>query len=219
MTNWKDKPYVVLEFAAVPSSSSTNETDDDNSFDGRIIEVAAIRIEKGKIVKQFSSFVSLDETHDSEYYFEATFSTYGATEEHLVGAPDFVSVAQQVYEICKDSTLVVRSLDKHFYWFHIFEEQMRECGYTLSGQVYPIDDLYSAFVVRQKIIKEEKDIRDMNVLELSQFISVPSATWENIFVDNGIFLTVKLSSTDVRRDSLSWALAFANLFLCMIEED
>ena len=96
---------------------------------------------------------------------------------------------------------------------------MCECGYPLNGLVYSIGDLYSAFKVRQRLVEEEKDVRDMNILELSQFINVPSAAWENIFMDHGISLTVKLSSTDARRDSLSWALAFANLFLCMIAED
>lgn len=83
-----------------------------------IIEVGAVKIERGKIIEKFSSFVSCPEKL-SEVIIKLT----GITNEDLNGAPTVDKVLKDFYEFCKDSILVAHNLPFDYRFISYYGEQ------------------------------------------------------------------------------------------------
>jgi DNA polymerase-3 subunit epsilon len=81
------------------------ETNGLNHLRGRVIEVAAIRVEQGKIVKKFSSLVD-PETELPQFITSLT----GITSSDLRGAPTFSQIADELYEVIEGAVFVAHNV-------------------------------------------------------------------------------------------------------------
>ena len=90
MFDLKEKTYVVLEFVTIDGYYTNIETKKDRqqvhlNFP-TIIEMAAVKINKGKIVEHYSTFVGIDGCNASDLKFEEESPELdGITAEHLIG--------------------------------------------------------------------------------------------------------------------------------------
>ncbi len=90
-----DRPLVFVDI----------ETNGLNHIRGRVIEVAAIRVEDGKIVKKFNSLVD-SETELPQFITRLT----GITSGDLAGAPTFSQIADELTEVLEGAVFVAHNV-------------------------------------------------------------------------------------------------------------
>lgn len=117
------------------------ETNDLNHLRGRVIEVAAIRVEAGEVVQTFQSLI--DPKADVPDYI---MSLTGITTNDLKGAPTFDQVADELYAVLEGALFVA-----HNVWFdYSFLKQefgrlelaflpKQLCTVKLSRALYPLE--------------------------------------------------------------------------------
>lgn len=81
------------------------ETNGLNHMKGRVIEVAAIRVEGGKVTRTFSSLID-PETELPHYITRLT----GINSGDLAGAPTFDQIADELQEVLKDAIFVAHNV-------------------------------------------------------------------------------------------------------------
>lgn len=115
------------------------ETNGLNHVRGRVIEVAAIRVEDGKVVKSFSSLID----PESELPYFITNLT-GITTNDVKKAPTFLQIADELEEILRDAIFVAHNV--RFDYSFIKQEFKRLgrdftpkqlCTVKLSRALYP----------------------------------------------------------------------------------
>ncbi len=90
-----DEPYVCVDI----------ETDGMNYTHGHVIEVAAIRVENGEIVKEFTTLI---DPGVSIPYFITNLT--GITTNDVQGAPSFADIADELYDIMEGATFVAHNV-------------------------------------------------------------------------------------------------------------
>jgi DNA polymerase-3 subunit epsilon len=90
-----EKPLVFVDI----------ETNGLNHIRGRVIEVAAIRVENGKVMKKFSSLVD-PETELPQFISRLT----GITSTDLRGAPTFGQIADDLSEVIKGAVFIAHNV-------------------------------------------------------------------------------------------------------------
>lgn len=115
------------------------ETTGMSPLNNRVIEVAAIRVENGKIVKTLNTLIN-PETELPPFISRLT----GINHSDLRGAPVFLQVAQELYELTRDAIFVAHNV--HFDYSFLTQEfsrldqqfaPRRLCTVRLSRALYP----------------------------------------------------------------------------------
>lgn len=90
-----DQPLVFVDI----------ETNGLNHVRGRVIEVAAIRVENGKVVKKFNSLI--DPETELPYYIT---NLTGITTNDLKGAPTFLQIADELHDVIDGALFVAHNV-------------------------------------------------------------------------------------------------------------
>lgn len=221
MSDLENKTYVVLEFAT--AGLIRNKQTHEMIFPTKenIIEVAAVKIENGKITKHFSTFVAIDGYEPDEIEFDEDYTFFnGITEAHLIGAPSLKSVCQRVYDFAKNACLIVRSTsDYGFESFNVFKKAAKKCGYDFNHRAIAMNDICLISELKSELSGRGLKWEDTSLIDIAS-IMPKSTNWIDTFCENNIFSLWAESDDlrdEIRRDSLGWALAFAQQFIYYVE--
>lgn len=117
------------------------ETNGLNHVRGKVIEVAAIRVEQGSIVRKFTSLVD-PETELPQFITRLT----GITSQDLRGAPTFLQIADELHELLQGAVFVAHNV--RFDYSFLKQEFKRSghkflpkqlCTVKLSKALYPAE--------------------------------------------------------------------------------
>lgn len=90
----------------------------------RIIEVAAIRYENGKITQEFQTLIN-PATYLPEYISSIT----GISNDDLIDQPYFEDIAQQLLDICQDAIFVAHNVR---FDYSFIKNQLEACGHNFN---------------------------------------------------------------------------------------
>lgn len=215
MEDFKDQSYVIMGFATIDSFYDKIKRKVVRLAKEEIIEVSAVKIEKGKIKEHFNSFVSIDgyDAHDIEFD-DFRINSYYADAEHLIGAPNFEYIAKRLFDFIEQSIIINTSFTIKEA-FKIFKEKAQSLGYVFNNNTLDIDDIYTAKILKDMIEESKAKFENLTILQLAKKMKTDKNIWTEIFADNDIFFDPD-SDQDIfkgRNDPLSWALAFARFFI------
>ncbi len=161
-----DKPLAIVDI----------ETTGGNAMYGRIIDIAVIRIERGKVVKRFQTLVNPDRfiPHEIE-------QLTGITNEDVAHAPMFHSIARELFKTL-DGAIFVAHNARFDYGFikNEFRRLSREfsakclCTVKLSRKLFPQHrnhDL-SSILSRHEIVCEERHRAMGDAQAVLDFLSI-----------------------------------------------
>lgn len=219
MEDFKNKSYVIMGFATIDGFYDKIKRKVVRLAKEEIIEVSAVKIEKGKIKEYFNSFVSIDgyDAHDIEFD-DFRINSYYADAVHLIGAPKFENIAERLFDFVGQS-IIINTVFANIEAFKIFKEKAQSFGYLFNNATLSIDDIYTAKMLKDKIAEGSKKFENLKILQLAQMLKTDKNTWTEIFADNDIFFDPDSEADELkgRNDPLSWALAFAMLFIKVID--
>lgn len=191
-----NKTYCALELAIVEEFTDLRNLDIVSLDKCAVVEVAAAKVVDGKIQGHFHSFVAIDgyDAHDVEIETSAYIS-YSINEMHLIGAPKFDDVIRSLHDYVGDSTILVNN-NLHSDLFNPL--------YILRRQAQSIGCSFEDSFIRIKDILEDDD-KDRRIQE--------------IFRDYGVHFTPNVDGVSrSRNDTLSWALAYAQLLINVVTQ-
>ena len=214
MFDLKHRTYVISK-CATADDFYRFKTGELKFSDDNIIEVAAVKIEKGKIKEHFSTFVAIEgcDLHDIEFGAE-NFGALGITEAHLIGAPDFKTVAERVLKFARNCTLLTYG---RYQWDRdIFKEKAASYGIIFNNPTFSINNIYTALNLQNTLERHSIKFEEATTLQLATILADKGRTWKDIFEEYDVF-TFFNEWGPVRQDCLTWALAYAQLFIKMVE--
>ena len=188
-----------------------------------IIEVAAVKIQGGEIRGHFHSFVAIDEYEPKNIEFDDfNMFCYRATPNLLIGAPSIKDVMEQLKDYIGDSAVICFGGGKKGSGFELFKEIARNNGCVFdNAAVYP-SDLYTMIKLKRELTENANKFEDMSVLQLAHTVNEKPEQWTDIFAEFNIYFNpeeCKPYEHLGRDDPLSWALAFAQLYINIQEEE
>ena len=191
-----NKTYCAVEFAIVEEFTDLRSLELVPLDKCAIVEVAAVKIVDGKIKGHFHSFVAIDGYSARNIQIEtSSFVSYSINELHLIGAPRFDDVVKRLREYVGDSVVLVNN-NLHsdaFNPLYVVRKQALSLG-------CPFDDKF----IRIKDILDEDD-KERRI--------------QDIFLDYEVHFNPYADSfSRSRNDALSWALAYAQLLLNVVNE-
>lgn len=215
MEDFKNKSYVIMGFATIDGFYDKIKRRVVNLAKDEIIEVSAVKIENGKLKEYFNSFISIDgyDAHNIEFEGFRQLSYY-ADALHLIGAPNFEYIAKRLFDFIGQS-IIINTVFTSNEAFKIFKEKAQSFGYVFNNSTISIDDIYTAKILKDMIEESSEKFENLTVLQLAQKMKTDKNIWTEIFADNDIFFDPDSEVNELkgRNDPLSWALAFARLFI------
>ena len=183
--------------------------------DNTLLEVAAVQIENGKIVKNFSTFIAVDGLDLDTIVEDWEPDRLGITPDHLKGAPNFEAVAEKLHWFVRDSIIITNPGNSEECW-RKFKIKALACGYFFNNITFNMGDIIFARHVMRSVEESGKNFNEIALLEMANYVK----TTKNIpeIMDEFNIYYPPYDKTDraiERNDCLSRAIAFANLFLVM----
>lgn len=190
------KTYCALELAIVEEFTDLNKFEIISLDKCAIVEVAAAKVVEGKIQGHFHSFVAIEgyDAHDIEIETSA-FVSYSINGAHLIGAPNLDCVIKSLHEYVGDSTVLVNN-NLHsdlFNPLYILRKRAQEIGCSFEEKFIRLKDIF------------DDDDKERNVQDIFRDYDVNFAP----FID---------SFSRSRNDTLSWALAYAQLLINVVTQ-
>lgn len=218
-----ERSYVVIEFATIQDLCDKRTSKNIILDEPQITEVAAVKIKNGQIQGHYHSFVAIEGYNVKDIEFDDDrASLFYADEAYLIGAPAFGTVVEQLYEYCKDGTIVFRN-DAVFIRnvFDGINVKAQSVGLSFDNEVVNISDIFNAVTLKNAIEDSGENFENMNALQLSKFFKDGRGKWADIFFDYDIIFDPdsKDQLLKGRDDPLGWALAFAKLFIALTADD
>lgn len=219
MYDLNKQTFVVLEFATVSEFTDNVKKVDVRLQREAIVEVAAVKIKKGKIQRHYHSFVAIDGYDAQNIDFgDGNFGSYNLNAEHLIGAPSFKDVADRLHNFIDDSLLIVNSLSLNRYnQFFLFKDYAQSLGHCFNNPTISLSNVLTASRLQKAVKENGVKFENASVLQIAQMLAYNKPTWADIFADYDIFFNPD-SNEDYdkgRNDPLSWALSFAKLFIVL----
>lgn len=222
MYDLKNQRFVVLAFATVGNIH-------DNSKGGythflhreEIIEISAVKIECGIIKDSFHSFVAIDGIDSHNLQFEpGNYGSYRATPELLIGSPSFSDLIEKIYAFIGDSIIIDIS-SSIINQLQFFKDKASSLGYLINNPVLSMWHIHKAKVLQKRLRANDKKFENLSTLQIAQMFTTKDARWTDIFAEYDIDFNPEGKDIDDigRNDPLSWALAFAKLFIALVEDD
>lgn len=213
MFNLKEKSYVVLEFVTVDGYYTDIETKNDKqevhlSFPA-IIEIAAVKINGGKIVEHYSTFVGIDgyDAHDLKFEEESP-ELDGITAEHLIGAPSFYNVGVRLFEFIMGCTLITKySKNDSRNPLHIVKKYMEPAGYVFNNPVISLNNIITAVKIMDGLDEYGDEATGLDCYKLALELENKES------YDDMVAGYLDIDPDSARQDSLSRALIMARLFI------
>lgn len=225
MYNLKKNTYVVVEFTAL-NGFMTDIYDSKikknlNFGSSPLIEIAAVKIKNGKISEHYTNFIGIDglRAENLSEQGDSDMSYYGLTFAHLIGAPSLLETVKKFYDFSYDCIILVKHKSSSYNTsYDIFQRYAKSFGYIFNNPVFGMSDLVQAAKVRELFEDKEKDIDYRDVLRIAENLD-HTGFWPDTFADYNIFFNPdsKECYDKGRNDPLSWALAFARLFIAIAD--
>ena len=218
-----ERSYVVIEFATIQDLCDKRTGKNIILDEPQITEVAAVKIKNEQLQGHYHSFVSFEGYDAKDIEFEDDrASAFYADAAHLIGAPAFSTVAEQLHKYLKDSTIVLRS-DAVFIRniFDGFKAKAQSLGLSFGNEFFNMRDIFAASKLKKAIEDSGESFENMNALQLSKFFQDGRGKWTDIFFDYDIIFDPDSEEPLLksRDDPLSWALAFSKLFIALTADD
>lgn len=187
----RDESFVILGFACADNIRGIKE----KLEAPKLLEVAAVKIERGEIDSHFSSFIAIDGYDAHDIFIDIpNIEAYGVMEEHLIGAPSMEEVAKEVCTFANGCAPV--AIPSCLGTAGIFAEHAKRYGLAFDR---PVRQFGEVFPIR----REFKDGTPMT----------------EVFSAYEIFLMDDSFCPNVRRDLLTWTLSYARLALALMGEE
>lgn len=212
--------FVVLAFATAGELHDNKKGSVRLLHREEIIEIAAVKIRRGKIEKNFHSFIAIDGIDSDNLEFDpGNYGSFRATPELLIGAPAFKDIIGEIYDFIGDSIIIDVQPSSILHPFSLFKDKANSLGYLINNPVVDMWHIHTAKVLQDRVKASDKKFENLSVLQIAQMLSVDASRWTDIFAEYDIFFNP--DSKDYcdrgRDDPLSWALAFAKLFIALAE--
>lgn len=213
MFDFKEKSYVVLEFVTVDGDFTDIETKKDKqkvhlSFPA-IIEIAAVKINGGKIVEHYSTFVGLDGCNANDLKFEEDSPEIdGISAEHLIGAPSFYEAGVRLFEFTRGCTLITKySKNDSRNPIHIVKRYMEPAGYVFNNPVLSLNNIITAIQIKDNLSECKEEQEGLDCYKLALELENKES------YDDMVAGYLDIDPDSARQDSLSRALIMARLFI------
>ena len=222
MFNSKKDAYVTVEFT-VPDWLSGNLIDgkskDRLNFScSPIVEIAAVKIQNGKICKHYTHFIGLDGLETENLFDDgACLSYFGITPAHLIGAPSLKEAVKKFFNFAENCIILVRHKTSSYHTpFDLFQIYAKSYGYIFNNPVFGMTDLVKAAKIKELFEDKEQSIDCADILRIAENLD-HSNFWTDTFAEYEIFFNPdsKEPFNKGRNDPLSWAIAFAELFIAI----
>ena len=174
MYNLKKNTYVVVEFTALHGfmtdlydSKIKKELNFGSSL---LIEIAAVKIKRGKISEHYTNFIGIDglQAENLSNQGDSGMSYYGLTTAHLIGAPSLQETVKKFYDFAYDCIILVRHKTSSYNTpFDIFRWYAKSFGYVLNNPVLSMTDLVQAAKIKELFECKEKNVDYRDVLKVA----------------------------------------------------
>ncbi len=215
--------FVVLTFATVSELHDLANDIDVMLQCAAIVEIAAVKIEKGVICGHYHSFVGIDGYNARDIQFDCgNYGAYGIRAEHLIGAPALKEVISRLYSYIGGSTLLVQSTSINTRNpFTVFKDSAKSYGYCFNNPTIELKNISAAARLQSAVQSSGADLREASILHTANMLADKSETWIDIFAEYGIYFDPQNADMSLRdrNDSLSWALMFAKLFVAIVQNE
>lgn len=224
MYNSKKNSYVMVEFTVLDWVSSDLL---DNKIKERlnftcppIVEIAAVKIQNGKICEHYTNFIGLDGLNAENLSDDGDcMSHFGITPAHLIGAPSLKNAVEKFYNFTQDCIILVRHKTASYNTpFDIFQMYAKSFGYIFNNPVFGMTNIVQAAKIKEMFEDKEQNIDYTDILCIAKNLG-HAHFWTDTFADYDIFFNPdsKESFDKGRNDPLSWAIAFARLFIAITD--
>ena len=224
MHNLKKNTYVMVEFTVLDWVSGDlvdNKIKERMSFTcPPIVEIAAVKIQNGKICEYYTNFIGLDGLNAENLSDDGDcMSHFGITPAHLIGAPSFKEVLEKFFHFSENCIILVRHKTSSYHTpFDIFQIYAKSYGYIFNNPVFGMTNIVQAVKVKEMFEDKEQNIDYTDILRIAKNLD-HSNFWTDTFAEYEIFFNPdsKESFDKGRNDPLSWALALARLFIAITD--
>ena len=221
MYDINEQKFVVIAFATVSTLRDiVNDTCVTLQRDA-IVEVAAVKIEKGSIQGHCHSFIAIDgyDAHNIEFD-SGNYGAYGVRAEHLIGAPSLKEAIERLSSFIGDSILLVQSASPNAHNpFTVFKDSAKDYGYCFNNSTIALQDITAAYRLKNAMQSSGADLSETSVLQTANMLADKRENWTDILADYDIYFDPENDDMSLRdrNDPLSWALIFARLFIRLVD--
>lgn len=217
MLDFNNTKYAVLGFACADSIYDFNTKKSLRFAYDNFLEVAAVKVEKGKITAHFSSFIAPENYKAQDVEIDGFFDTLGVTAAHLVGAPKFSRIAEKVFEFAKECVLV-ETPSGSYNALENFIKKAGESGLIFNNPVIHMANVLKAFNL-QRSVERYGRFEDMSVTQLALLLNGNGATWNDVFAEYNVFTLDEDLNNYVRKDLLTVTIAHAQLLCALLKSE
>lgn len=222
MHNLKKNIYVVVEFTVLdPLLGDLYDSKIKERLNftcSPIVEIAAVKIQNGKICEHYTNFIGLDGLNAENLSDDAEcMSRYGITTAHLIGAPSLKDAVEKFFHFSENCIILVRHKTASYNTpFDIFQMYAKSFGYIFNNPVFGMTNIVQAAKIKEMFEDKEQNIDYTDILCIAKNLG-HAHFWTDTFADYDIFFNPdsKESFDKGRDDPLSWAIAFARLFIAI----
>ncbi len=220
MYDLKKQTFVALTFATVREIVDNGEKNAIHFLRREeIIEVAAVKIKRGKIEGHFHSFIAIDGMNAHNLSFgDCNFGSCRAIPELLIGAPSFDKVMEKLSDYIGDSILLDIQSASPIHPLQLFKDKANSLGYLINNPTVSMWQVLQAKVLQDRVLASDRKFENLDVLQIAQMLTVNKDFWPDIFEEYEIDFDPesKESYNEGRDDPLSWALIFAKFFIKLV---
>ena len=222
MHNLKKNIYVVVEFTVLdPLLGDLYDSKIKERLNftcSPIVEIAAVKIQNGKICEHYTNFIGLDGLNAENLSDDGDcMSHFGITPAHLIGAPSLKDAVEKFFHFSENCIILVRHKTASYNTpFDIFQMYAKSFGYIFNNPVFGMTDIVQAAKIKEMFEDKEQNIDYTDILCIAKNLG-HAHFWTDTFADYDIFFNPdsKESFDKGRDDPLSWAIAFARLFIAI----
>ena len=222
MHNLKKNTYVMVEFTVLDWVSGDlvdNKIKERMSFTcPPIVEIAAVKMQNGKICEHYTNFIRLDGLNAANLSNDGDCMSYfGITPAHLIGAPSLKDAVEKFFNFSENCIILVRHKTSSYNTpFDIFQMYAKSFGYIFNNPVFGMTHIVQAAKIKEMFEDKEQNIDYTDILRIAKNLD-HSNFWTDTFAEYEIFFNPdsKESFDKGRDDPLSWAIAFARLFIAI----
>ena len=222
MYNSKKNSYVMVEFTVLDwvfGDLLDNKIKERLNFTcPPIVEIAAVKILNGKICEHYTNFIGLDGLNAENLSDDGDcMSHFGITPAHLIGAPSLKVAVEKFFHFSENCIILVRHKTASYNTpFDIFQRYAKSFGYIFNNPVFGMTNIVQAAKIKEMFEDKEQNIDYTDILCIAKNLG-HAHFWTDTFADYDIFFNPdsKESFDKGRDDPLSWAIAFARLFIAI----
>lgn len=206
--------YVVLR--ALRCSWRVKRGDDiHNGYTNSLVEIAAVKVEDRKIVGNFTSFVDVGASGGEIEFSEYDINFTSVTPLHLIGAPPLEEVVREFIRFANGGKIVLSGFNSARDVDELLQEAKRQGA--KFDEIIDISSVYIIQTLRERLLEEELTLASPNIIGISKCIAM-ELHYDEIFVNYDIFTALD-DRSNICQDVLSQALAFAQLFLKLLDDN